>query len=100
MNKSHFSQECLKVIQFFRFEIWQNVGGLSSVVADDQNANKSDIPEINFRFHRVVDIDDCDDYCLVGQVRASSNTGGPFDYSRTQTPQITRETCHFGAKLA
>jgi len=23
-----------------------------------------------------------------------------FDYSRTQKPQITRETCHFGAKLA
>jgi len=23
-----------------------------------------------------------------------------FDYLRTQKPRVTRETCHFGAKLA
>ena len=53
---------------FFRFEIWQNVGGLSSVVANNQNTNESDVTGVNFRFHRMVDVNDCDGKCLVGQV--------------------------------
>jgi hypothetical protein len=59
------------VMYIFRFEIWQNVGGLSSVAEDSQNTNKSDVPGINFRFHRLVDIDNCDGKCLVGQVEQS-----------------------------